>query len=225
MSTARSVKILLELAELAPVEQLEVMLEPVVLLELLDAFGHPREETKAALGAGTLPGELLRGLLETHGAEAVWEKVPPSAKRGVRPAPAPAEGIFGRLQNEKQLPRAQRWTSLAGLCVLVWAAMWMAGAFPEWGVGPGLGTAIASCLGGAAAFGALTVPRSAGMLGGFLAGLANVGVAWLWRAHYPHVPVGRLVSIALVALPLVSGLLLSWALERALTVRGAPRGF
>ncbi|MCA9613537.1 MAG: hypothetical protein KC586_12345, partial [Myxococcales bacterium] len=79
---AKVLDVLLELTDLAPVEQIEVMLEPQVLVELLDAFGHPRDETKRRLASGTLPGELLRDLLKEHGAAAVWERVPPSAQRG-----------------------------------------------------------------------------------------------------------------------------------------------
>ncbi|MCB9602197.1 MAG: hypothetical protein H6721_15630 [Sandaracinus sp.] len=220
---SRTIDVLLELTELAPVEQIEVMLEPQVLVDLLDTFGHPREETKRRLASGTLPGELLRDLLKEHGAAAVWERVPPSAQRGMREPKKPRRGILGRLET-KERSRAERWTSVAGLCALIWSGMWMAGAFPEWGRGPSLGTTIASCLGGAAIFGPLTVPRSAGMIGGFLAGAANVLAAWLWLTHFPEIRVGRLAVLAIVLLPLLLGLLFSWLFERLFAVT-RPRGF
>ena len=269
MAAARTAKVLLELVELAPAEQLEVMLDPVVLLELLDAFGKSaadpadsgkksaadpadsgkksaadpadsgkksaadpadsgktsREATKAALESGTLPGELLRDLLKEHGAEAVWARVPPDRQRVAKVAPPPPSlGILDRLQS-KERSRAERYVALAGLTSMVWSAMWMAGAFPEWGRGPGLGTTIASVLGGAACFATITRPRSAGMVGGFVAGLCNVGAAWLWVRHYPDVHVGRLAVIAIVLVPLMTGLFFAWLFERLLAPGAAPRGF
>ena len=63
------------------------------------------------------------------------------------------------------------------------------------------------------------------MLGGFVAGLCNVGAAWLWLRHYPNVPVGRLVVLAIVLVPLLVGLFFSWLFDRWLGTSGAPRGF
>lgn len=107
VAAARTAKVLLELVELAPAEQLEVMLDPVVLLELLDAFGKSaadpadqrrmsREATKAALGSGTLPGELLRDLLKEHGAAAVWARVPVDRQRVAKAEAPPSLGKIGR---------------------------------------------------------------------------------------------------------------------------------
>jgi len=235
VAAARTAKVLLELVDLAPAEQLEVMLDPVVLLELLDAFGKSaadpadqgkksREATKAALKSGTLPGELLRDLLKEHGAEAVWARVPLDRQHVAKPEAPPSLGILDRLQS-KERSRAERYVAIAGLTSFVWSAMWMAGAFPEWGRGPSLGTTIASVLGGAACFATITRPRSAGMVGGFVAGLCNVGAAWLWVRHYPDVHVGRLAVLAIVLLPLLSGLFFAWLFERLLSTRSAPRGF
>ncbi len=224
VAVARTAKVLLELVDLAPAEQLEVMLDPIVLLELLDAFGKSREATKAALGSGTLPGELLRDLLKEHGAAAVWARVPLDRQRVAKAEAPPSLGILDRLQS-KERSRAERYVAIAGLTSFVWSAMWMAGAFPEWGRGPTLGTTIASVLGGAACFATITRPRSAGMVGGFVAGLCNVGAAWLWVRHYPDVHVGRLAVLAIVLLPLLSGLFFAWLFERLLSTRSAPRGF
>jgi hypothetical protein len=225
MSKVRTAKVLLELLDLATVEQLDVMLRPEVLLELLEAFGQSHDAVGKAAASGVLPGELLRDLLHTHGIEAVWAKVSPTHQReALRATPTPRAGILDRLQS-KDRSRLERVAAIGGLTALVWAAMWMAGAFPEWGAGPGLGTAIASCLGGAALFGTLTDPRSAGMIAGFAAGLANVGAAWLWRERLPDVPVGRLAVLAIVLFPLVSGLLSSILLERLVGGGAKPRGF
>lgn len=225
MSKVRTAKVLLELVDLASVEQLDVMLRPEVLLELLEAFGQSHDAVEKAAASGALPGELLRDLLRAHGIEAVWAKVSPEHRREARSATTrPSRGIIDRLQS-KERSRFERVAAIGGLTALVWAAMWMAGAFPEWGAGPGLGTAIASCLGGAALFGTLTRPRSAGTIAGFAAGLANVGAAWLWREHFPELHVGRLAVLAIVLFPLVIGLLFSILLERLVNAGAPPRGF
>lgn len=220
---ASTASILLALLKHAPAERVEVMLDAVVLLHLWIDHGHSKESLEAKLRAGTKPGAILLELFELHGADALWESLPPRMRKTTTPpADAPRQKLT-ELAREDPPSKVERWLSIAGLCGVVWSAMWIVGTFPEWGAGVSLGPIVSALLGGVTCGAMLSQPRSAGAIGGLVGGAIVILTAWVIRDQ--GIAPGRLVAILAVLPGVLVGLGLSMVLVRVLRRDAAPRGF
>ena len=203
----RTAKALVKLLRRVPAERLEVMLEPDVLLLLWVESGRGKDELEAKLEAKTLPGELLLELIDARGADALWESLSPRIRSRAKAREGrvdPLERIYG-----ESFSRRRTAGVFAGLCALVWSAMWVVGIFPEWGCGLSLGPVVASLLGGALSGALIARQQGLGAPIGFVAGAVNLLSAWLWASFGPAP--GRLVAVLAVLPGVLLGLgLLAW---------------
>ncbi len=214
---ASTVDILLRLLKASSAEKVEVMLEPHVLLHLWLDHGHAKADMEAKLKRGTKPGELLLELFEAHGADALWESLPPRMRQIASPADKKAPKLT-QIARDDPPTKWERYLAVAGLSGAVWSAMWIVGMFPEWGQGVSLGPVVSALLGGSTCGAMLSSPRTAGAVGGFAGGGTVVLVAML--AHqYLDAPPGRLVCIGVTLVGVLLGLLVTISL-RALLTRG-----
>ena len=201
---ANAGQVLLKLLQHTSAARLEVMLDPVELIGLLLAFGWNKEDVEAELKKGRKPGELLLQLFEEHGAEAVWNALPPRAQsKAVEAEKARATAkekatVTGQL-SEVGLTRARLPGAIVALTGSVWAAMYILGSTPEWGSGVSLGTValaiVCGVVGGA--WSTRDAMSTAGAMAGLACALTTLLIAWLVSGQLDSPP-GRLVVLATV---------------------------
>lgn len=215
-AVANAAQVLLKLLKHTSAERLEVMLDPVELIDLLVSFGWKKEDIERELGEGRKPGELLLRLFEEHGADAVFDALPPRAQSRAKTIAEQSKKkatVSGQLES-MGLPRRRLAGALVALTGSVWAAMYILGSTPEWGSGMSIGSVAFAVIAGVAggAWSTRDETSSAGALGGLACAVTTLLVAWVVSTQLVDPP-GRLIVIgavlpgALVGLA-VAGLLL-----------------
>ncbi|MEM9074913.1 MAG: hypothetical protein AAGE52_40825 [Myxococcota bacterium] len=197
MGTLKAVKLTMQLLDYFEAEQLDVLLEPTVLLALLVEHGRDKDELKAALQSGTLPGDLLLELVKEKGAQTLWDSLSPRVRGGApekTPEPPPTKPASVKTVF-KDVPMG--W--IVALAGSVGATMHIVGVLPEWGSGISLGAVVFAVVLGTAggAWGARRTSTTAGAVGGLILALTSVGLAALLG---PRLPPGRLVVIMIVGI-------------------------
>ena len=215
---ANAAQVLLKLLKHTSAERLEVMLDPVELLGLLASFGHDKATIEAELQKGRKPGELLLQLFEAHGADAVWDALPPRAQSKAKLAETESKKkatVSGQLE-EAGLHRGRIAGAVVALTGSVWAAMYILGSTPDWGSGVTIGTValaiVCGVVGGA--WSTRDAVSSAGALGGLACALTTLTIAWV-VSGFLHEPPGRLIIVGVVLPGALIGLgVAGWGLRR-----------
>lgn len=215
---ANAAQVLLKLLKHTSAERLEVMLDPVELIDLLMAFGHTKASVQADLAKGRKPGELLLELFEQHGADAVWDALPPRAQSRAVEAKKESERkatVSGQL-DDVGLHKGRLAGAIVALTGSVWAAMYILGATPDWGRGVTLGTValaiVCGVVGGA--WSTRDEASSAGAMGGLACALTTLLIAWV-VSHQLSTPPGRLIIMGVVLPGALIGLgVAAWGLRR-----------
>ncbi len=215
---ANVASVLLKLLKHTSASRLEVMLDPVELLGLLDSFGYETEEIEAAFKRGTKPGELLLQLFEEHGAETVWDALPPRAQSRAEQGEKEFKRkttVRGQLE-DVGLHRGRIAGAVVALTGSVWAAMYVLGATPDWGRGMTIGSAafavVCGVLGGA--WSTRDANSSAGAWGGLACASLTLTIATI-AGSYLDDPPGRWIVLAVVMPGALVGMgVTSWVLKR-----------
>lgn len=136
--------------------QLEVLLEPENLLQLLRINGHSDDQVRAALRTRK-PGELLLTLLESNSAQSLLARLPPEARARRGPAanrrPSAAEGSPAISPQPMEADRPFAWEKrvhrLGGwiLASSVAPTMLLTGLMPAWRIDTSVGMIVAGLLG------------------------------------------------------------------------------